>query len=136
MKARKISWKPQPHGSRLCGQTCVAMLAKCSLKRAIEVCGRGRRGTRVRDLVHGLQALGVEIKGKRLVATTGRNMPRRCLQRVRLIHYSSGNTFGHWRIRWDGLIYDPQYGVSMRGGKPSEAYWSRVISYLEPWSAE
>lgn len=118
----------------MCGQTCVAMIAKVSLKRAIEACGKSEI-TGAKDLLKALRELGVEVKGSRLIQVTGSRMPQRCLQLVAFAHYSPrklNGTLRHWRIRWDGFIYDPAYGVDLGGsGKPSEAYWSRVCSYIE-----
>ena len=136
MKPRKPSWKPQPHGSRLCGQTCVAMLAKVSLKRSIKAFDGRMRGTRAKHVLAALARLGVEIKGKRLIPVTGGRMPQRCLQCVAFVHYRGAGegrkTFRHWRILWDGHIYDPVWGISfLNGSKPSEAWWERVTSYIE-----
>jgi hypothetical protein len=113
------------------------MIAKVSVKTAIRVCGRGIRSTRARDILKAFSALGVEIKGRRLIPVQSSRMPRRCLQLVAFVHCNGaykgkGKTLRHWRILWDGHIYDPEYGISfLEGGKPSEAWWSRVVSVIE-----
>ena len=113
------------------------MIAKVSVKRAIEACGRAGPTT-ARHLIRALEELGVEIKGKRRkLVRDYTEMPKRCLQLVEFRHYQiRSKSSRHWRILWDGQIYDPEFGLSPcfyydTGRKPSEAYWSRVTLYIE-----
>jgi hypothetical protein len=99
MKARRSpSWRPQPEGSRLCGQVAVAALSGSTLEEAIHAVGH-RHGSKTRELVHALLTLGLEPLASRCRKMT---RPDFGLAQVHLPGYSGW----HW-IAVDGAYaYD------------------------------
>lgn len=115
----------QPEGSSLCGQTCVAMAADCSLELAINVIGHDGC-TSAAELAKALRSLGLRTAGKLQRISRARPiLPRRA---VVLIHRpeAPGRRYkSHWMLLWDGVLLDP-------GGRWPSGYrnW-RINSYLE-----
>ena len=104
----------QPGGSKLCGQTCVAMIADVSIEKAIELVGHGHR-TRTKEIVKALRKAGVECKGGLVKISSKNRLPETCLVNVL---YDKNHR--HWIVKNDGVFYNPDPG---EGG--------RMTSFLE-----
>lgn len=125
---RRPGWRPQPPGSRLCGQVAVAALAGVTLEEAVHAVGH-RHGSRTRDLVRALRSLGLEPLAERC-----RRMDRPAfgLAQVHLPGFSGW----HWVAVDGAYVYDgnergpvafPLYeAAAARQYRPG----ARVTSYL------
>lgn len=124
---------PQPEGSSLCGQACIAMVAGISLERAIEAVGHRRRGgTTTKEIVLALRSLGIACPDRLHRMNCKRPvLPGRAVVNiVKYITRADGKRKqrkAHWMLTWDGVIFDP-------GQAWPEAYrqdgWT-ITSYLE-----
>jgi len=119
----------QPDGSSLCGQSCVAMAAGVSLKRAVAAVGHSRiGGTHTREIVAALRALGVECADRcRKVSRKRPVLPQRGMVVIHQPKGEHGVSYHrwHWILTWDGQIYDPA------GLWPDRYTDWRITSYLE-----
>jgi hypothetical protein len=115
----------QPDGSRICGQCCVAMVARVNIGYAIEAVGK-RASTRSADIRRGLANLNIRHSTEpRLVSRPQyRELPARCIATCH-VPYSRRT---HWVVLWDGVVYDPVYGISNHIEPRHIAY---VTSYIE-----
>lgn len=110
----------QPPGSKLCGQTCVAMLAGVTLEESVRVFGR-KGGTNTKQVAEALGKLGIK-SGDRLVRPKFLDeLPSCCIAKI---HFTDAKNT-HWTVYRDGLYYDPAYGIYEF---PPE--YMRVTSYL------
>lgn len=98
----------QSPGSRVCGQTCVAMALGITIAEAIRLVGR-RGGTKGSDLLRGIQAGGGTaiahkiFRGRSRIRREELMLPTRCIARIRY----QGDACAHWILVWNGHIYDP-----------------------------
>jgi hypothetical protein len=115
----------QPEGSSLCGQCCVAMAARITLDRAIDILGED--GTTTRDLVIALRALRVPCANRpRRISRTKPAWPSRALLTIhRPADPGVRRHKYHWMLAWDGHILDPGNAWPQR-----YTNW-RITSYLE-----
>lgn len=91
----------QPKGSRLCGQTCIAMLAGLPLDKVVNIVGP--RGTTVQHLATALERLGFETSGRLKFANVDVDLPSICIAQVK---YPQRRSW-HWVLFVDGCAYDP-----------------------------
>lgn len=137
MPKLKIEHIQQPKESHLCGQACVAMVARVSLEEAIQVMGtRGR--TRPKQLAVALRHYGFRAKGKLVrvhKGTTIEQLQASVYTRTSIVrfYYPWGGDLDDWRSHWtllySGQIYDP---VMKEPGKIcGHAYpYKKITSYL------
>jgi hypothetical protein len=99
-----------PEGSNACGQACVAMAAGVSLDRAIDVVGKRKKsGTRTKDVVDALYALGVKTDSRaRRLSKKRPVLPQRCLVSICTKKVNGEYKLGHWMLYWDGEMKDPR----------------------------
>ena len=115
-----VKWIKQPNKFS-CGQTCVAMAAGVSVKKAIEVFGHNGP-SRITDQVRAFRKLGGKAIGEDVAASKVRKVLRMAflstsyMKRDRRTKdgYSYTRTTGqHHAVLWfEGKFYDPWYGVS------------------------
>ncbi len=108
----------QPVGSRLCGQTCVAMIADVSLSDAIKAVGHAH-GTTTRELASALRKFGIDCTDRLKRISKKSSLPERCIVGV-VWDKKNGGYHRHWIVRWDGEFFNPD---------PSDGY--RMTSFLE-----
>ena len=89
----------QPQGSKLCGQTCLAMILEIPLSDAIVLVGHDK-GTRTQELVKALKLCGLRTTDA-LVRRS--NIPEHCIAKI---PKPRGNNW-HWVVYWEGKRYDP-----------------------------
>lgn len=122
----KINLIKQPDGSSLCGQACVAMVARISLLESIKLFdSRGR--TRTRQLYNALKKRGISCSDK-AVRIRNNNKPKLC---ILTIHYTftkvvvkskaDPTKLGtikceslHWCVWNDNKYYDPAHGIKTK----------------------
>jgi hypothetical protein len=109
----------QPPGSRICGQTCVAMLADVHPAEAMVACRR-KGATAYSDLRRGLAEFnlrgGVRVPLRRhqlppefVAGVAGIFHDHKAVARVR--YASSKNWGGHWVALGEGKVWDPSEDV-------------------------
>ncbi len=108
----KIEHLRQPAGSRLCGQTCVAMVAGVSIDKAVEVIGH-THGTRTREISAGLNKLGFLCDSKLKVLSKTKplleQLPDLAIVNSRWKAEHRKTPGGHWVVWHDGRVYDPEF---------------------------
>lgn len=103
-----IRWMQQP--KNCCGQTCIAMLANCTVQEVIKAIGCSGL-TSTANIKSGLKKFGFDPLADRLQRVSDvRKIPENCI--VKVCWYSgSGHTErtnqSHWVLRRDGFYYDP-----------------------------
>lgn len=102
----------QPDQTGMCGQTCVAMIAGCTLPEAALACGTSvlnNEGSSTASLVRGLRRLGVKV-GK---PYTYKGRKRRVVDWPSFALMSVANNKTNWAhavVLKDGWVYDPGIG--------------------------
>ena len=87
-----------------CGQAVLAMLSDCSVDEIISICGNTRETT-FREMVNVLEHFGISLEGGRKQASKKEELPR-----IALLSLETPKCW-HWSLYFDGLFYDPEYGV-------------------------
>ncbi len=99
----------QPHGSKLCGQACIAMIADVSLDEACLAIGHCGATTGT-DLLRGLGRLCVQVGP--IVRNTNRTKPpvvfwpKEASRSIARLHWPNDRG-GHWVVIWDDEFFDP-----------------------------
>lgn len=115
---KQIKYIKQPT-EYLCGQACVAMLAGASVDEVIQVM-QNDKGTGKKDIEKALNYYGIPQAKTMTKADNASVLPRVCILKVLLPKY------GHWILYYDGMYYDPEFGLTQ------ELYHkARIQSYLE-----
>ena len=103
----------------LCGQACVAMIARVSVDEVIRVMNNDQ-ATGKKDIERALAYSGIGQANTMTKADHSTPLPPVCILKVMLPRYS------HWVLYYHGKYYDPEFGLS------DELYCkARVQSYLE-----
>lgn len=92
----------QPKKSKLCGQTCLAMITDKPLEKIIELLGS--KGTSTKRITETLTKLGFHHSGK-LIPRRTQPLPSLAICKVRREWSKSGNW--HWVVLSNGVVYDP-----------------------------
>src|SRR6186713_3173228 len=96
----------QPEGSSLCGQCCVAMAARVSLRRAIEVIGHAN-GTHTLDIVAALHSLNVDCAFRlKRIGRAKPVIPARALVVIYRPGGESRSERAHWMYHHRGEMLD------------------------------
>lgn len=103
----------------LCGQTCVAMLANVSVDEVIHVM-QNDKGTGKKDIEKALNYYGIKQSKTMIKADNSSVLPKACILKVFLPKY------GHWILYYDGMYYDPEFGLM-----DALYHKARIQSYLE-----
>ena len=97
----------QPHGSKMCGQACVAMAAGLSLPEAIHRMDK-HRATGFTDIRKALILSGLTVGAKtervKYHGKRAQNIPKRAIAKLR----HKDKTNAHFVLWWDGKMYDPE----------------------------
>jgi len=112
---------PQPKGSNLCGQCCIAFIAAISLEKAIKTVGK-KGLTSPRAISKALTRLGFDCPSRRVKWSQSEELP--FLSMIAISRKKDKNW--HWMVYWNKKLYDP-------AGRTMQEYiedgW-RVTSYL------
>lgn len=113
-----ISYLKQPEDGE-CGQTCLAMLAGISVEEVIKIMKSTKWQASISKVLETLDYFGFSYK--KPVYTHGRKpeFPKCC------IINSRGTEKSHLLVYFDGIFYDPTYGVT------SDYQYENIISYIE-----
>ena len=113
-------WIKQPD-KPLCGQIAVAVIGKCSIKKAIKLIGKDGY-TKTKDLARGLKKLGFKCPTRLKVL---KNKPELAIGKL---SYPDTKYNWHWVVVYKNKIFDGINGN--RWGKVKwEKNW-RITSYL------
>lgn len=93
----------QPKQSKLCGQTCLAMITGKPVEDIIELIGT-KKGTSTKRILNSLSILGFNHSG-RLIPRRTQPLPSLAICKIRREWNKSGNW--HWVVLCNGMIYDP-----------------------------
>jgi hypothetical protein len=96
----------QPPNSNLCGQACVAMIARVPLEGAIIMFGHEHR-TRTREIVSVLRKYGFRCEDRLIRKRKCLPFPRLCIVKILWRDASTRKQGSHWIVHWDGKFYDP-----------------------------
>lgn len=97
----------QPTNSKVCGQTCIAMVLGISLEEAIKLYGH-RKATSFNDHKVILERFGYTLgEFIKIDNRKGFDLPDLCLVRI----VKANNKVGHFIIHDNGKFYDPSRGV-------------------------
>jgi hypothetical protein len=97
----------QPENSKLCGQTCIAMISNTTIEEAIVVVGH-KKGTTTKELARAIRHYGY-VCPERLMPIRNKELPYFCLCKIVRKNKKTGGW--HWILLKDGLFYDPSRGV-------------------------
>lgn len=117
-KINNIIYLKQPYDG-CCGQTCLAMLAGISVEEVIKIMKSTKWQASISKVLETLDYFGFSYK--KPVYTHGQKVdfPKCCIINVREIPK------GHLLVYFDGVFYDPTYGVT------NNYQYEDIISYIE-----
>ena len=116
-----MRWRKQKSNNPNCGIIAVAVIANCSIKKAIEAIGSDGE-TSTEDLAKGLRKLGFKCPNKLKVFK--KNIPKLAIAKVSI----PDTHHWHWVAIYNDKIFD---GVN--GNKNGNVFWRngwRMTSYL------
>lgn len=87
-----------------CGQAVLAMITGKTVKDIIDDC-QNEKETTYNQMVSVLNNNGIDIIGKRTQFTDKSELPK-----VALLSLETPKCW-HWSLYYDGLFYDPEYGL-------------------------
>ena len=129
----RIKHRRQPDDSKVCGQTCIAMLLDIGIDVVIRQMGR-RGGTTIRMLSGFLRSNGFECGGRLTRTSKNWKKPNLCIVKLTF----DGANPGHWVI-WNGstkMYHDPSSSLPINEIIYED--WllttlenARITSYLE-----
>jgi len=120
-KVHDIKYIKEPTGY-LCGQSVVAMLADVSVDEVIDVMGTDK-GTSVQEVNDALAYYGIKHAKTRKKYIDGTVLPDLCILSLKLPGY------GHWSLYYNGIFYDPEFGVLKECPKNAKLcyYWELYV---------
>lgn len=87
-----------------CGQAVLAMLSDNSVAEIIKTVGTDRETT-LKQMFLALDYYGIEYSKERRQITKKRELPKVCILSLETPHC------WHWSLYFDGIFYDPEYGI-------------------------
>ena len=105
----------QPPHSKLCGHTCIAMLADTTVERVVELIGH-KRGTKTKEITTAFRQLGFNCPD-RLIVLRGRPIVELEMSMVKIAF--PGLSSWHWVAVYEGAMYDPSPVNSADYGRPT-----------------
>ncbi len=97
----KHIYEPNPLA---CGQAVLAMLSGVSVEEIFKLVNTEKETT-LKDMMLALKALGISFKEQRVEVKNKEDLPR-----VALLSLETPKCW-HWSLFFDGIFYDPEYGV-------------------------
>ena len=97
----KHIYEPNPLA---CGQAVLAMLSGVSVDEIFKLVGTEKETT-LKDMKMALKALKISFKDNRVEVTKKETLPR-----VAMLSLETPKCW-HWSLYFDGVFYDPEYGV-------------------------
>ncbi len=88
-----------------CGQAVLAMVTGKSTDYVVDFLGNSKETT-LREMLLFLQKHGFDIRGQKTAVNKKEELPRLCFLSLETPRC------WHWSLYFDGIFYDPEYGVS------------------------
>jgi hypothetical protein len=112
----------QPKGSKLCGQSTIAMVAGITLDESVKLFGHGTKSY-YRDYTRVLNELGVTFaQWKKVDNRKKYDLPRFAIVRLQYV----GRRTGHLIAYKDGKFYDPARGIFNSKEELMESYNANI----------
>ena len=102
-----------------CGQAVLAMLSGESVKNIIKIC-KTERETTLKQMFETLDVLGISYDRTRKQAGDKSSLPRVCILSLETPHC------WHWSLYFNGVFYDPEYGVLTDFPPSSRRYYFEI----------
>ena len=103
-----------------CGQAVLSMLSGESVERIVSLCGTERETT-LRRMFETLDLLGISYCRERKEAREKEALPRVCILSLETPHC------WHWSLFFDGVFYDPEYGVLTDFPPSNRRYFFEIL---------
>ena len=87
-----------------CGQAVLSMLTGKSVEEIIEIVGTDRETT-LKQMFFALTHYKIKFDNQRKAISNKNGLPKICILSLETPHC------WHWSLYFDGLFYDPEYGV-------------------------
>lgn len=87
-----------------CGQAVLAMLTGVNVNKIIELCGTEKE-TDLKCMKRILSEFNIKFNEQRVAVTKKEDLPK-----IALLSLETPICW-HWSLYFDGLFYDPQYGI-------------------------
>jgi len=113
-----ISYLKQPENG-YCGQTCLAMLAGISVEEVIKIMKSTKWQASISKVLETLDYFGFSYKKLVYIRGQKTEFPKCCIINVR------GTGKSHLLVYFDGMFYDPTYGIM------DDYQYENIISYIE-----
>ena len=97
----KHIYEPNPLA---CGQAVLAMLSGLDVNEIFDLI-KTERETTLKDMKSTLRVLGISFNEQRVEITNKKELPR-----VAVLSLETPKCW-HWSLYFDGVFYDPEYGV-------------------------
>ena len=104
-----------------CGQAVLAMLCDKTVDEIINLVGTDRETT-LKQMLEALSALDIEYEAKRIAVTKKEQLPKACFLSLETPRC------WHWSLYYDGVFYDPEYGVLEEFPPSARRYYWEIIS--------
>ena len=113
----KHIYEPNPLA---CGQAVLAMLTDTDVFEIIRLCGTERETT-LSMMKNTLVSLGVNLAQNRVEVKEKAELPR-----VALLSLETPKCW-HWSLYFDGLFYDPEYGILSDFPPSARRYYWKIL---------
>lgn len=87
-----------------CGQAVLAMLSDLTVNEIIDICKTDRETT-LKDMKESLKQLGITYYNERKIVKEKSELPKIAILSLETPHC------WHWSLYYDGIFYDPEYGL-------------------------
>ncbi len=104
-----------------CGQAVLAMLSDKTVPEIIELVSTDRETT-LNQMFYALDCCGIAYNKERKAISVKSELPKICFLSLETPHC------WHWSLYYDGLFYDPEYGVLEEFPPSARRYYWEIIS--------
>ncbi|MEE1074662.1 MAG: hypothetical protein U0K93_04210 [Acutalibacteraceae bacterium] len=104
-----------------CGQAVLAMLSDKTVPEIIELVSTDRETT-LKQMFYALDCCGIAYNKERKAVSEKEELPKICFLSLETPHC------WHWSLYYDGVFYDPEYGVLEEFPPSARRYYWEIIS--------
>ena len=104
-----------------CGQAVLAMLSDKTVPEIIELVSTDRETT-LNQMFYALDCCGIAYNKERKAISVKSELPKICFLSLETPHC------WHWSLYYDGVFYDPEYGVLEEFPPSARRYYWEIIS--------
>ncbi len=103
-----------------CGQAVLAMLSDKTVAEIIEIVGTENETT-LKQMFFCLKTLGISYKTERIEVKEKTKLPKICILSLET------PKCWHWSLYFDGVFYDPEYGILSDFPPSNRRYYWEII---------